>query len=72
MDCIIKADDAMFFMKHLLKSIGCPSNCSHVQFVETFAALQKEAEQYRTEMRLAYEDSLKLPSKNGVNIEEVV
>jgi len=56
---IVKADDAMCLMKMLLKELGLPSNCSHVEFVGQFAKIQREADQYRTDMRLAYENNVK-------------
>lgn len=59
MEVITRASDVMTLMRYMLKELHLPSNCSHVKFVEGFAALQREAKQYEEELRTMYEEGIK-------------
>lgn len=58
MAVITRANDASVFMKHLLKEMELPMQCSHVQFVETFAKLQEDARKYEKELYSIHTEAL--------------
>lgn len=59
MAVIDRANEAAVILKLLLQKLNLPAQCSHIQFVEAFAGLQKESKDYETELRTMYEEGLK-------------
>lgn len=54
MEIITRANDASVFMNHLLKQIGLPPKCTHIQFVEAFSKLQADSRKYEEELKNLY------------------
>lgn len=67
MAVIDRANDAATLLKFLLRELKLPAQCSHIQFVEAFAQLQKESKEYENELRTLYEQGLKKQEKVASN-----
>lgn len=70
MEVIERANDAATLMRMLLYSMKLPGRCSHIQFVETFAKLQKESQEYTLELQKLLRDA-DTKSPNGVEKEDL-
>lgn len=58
MAIIDKANDAHVLMKLLCEKMGLTTKTTHIQFVETFSNLQKDARVYETELRDMFKEGV--------------